>query len=98
MRSYAHLVLSIIFMATLSAIRIRTKSTLATSSYGAAATAAAWCHPQRPQQAHRRRNVVIVETSLRTHLNYLLRILLERQPASIRIVTLLDKPDRRGGD
>src|SRR5690606_40852033 len=28
-------------------------------------------------------------------LNYLVRILQERQPASLRIVTLLDKPDRR---
>jgi hypoxanthine phosphoribosyltransferase len=28
-------------------------------------------------------------------LDYLVRILQERQPASLRIVTLLDKPDRR---
>jgi hypoxanthine phosphoribosyltransferase len=31
-------------------------------------------------------------------LNYLVRILQERQPASLRIVTLLDKPERREVD
>lgn len=43
------------------------------------------------------RNVLIVEDIIDSGntLNYLVRILRERQPASLRIVTLLDKPDRR---
>ena len=43
------------------------------------------------------RNVLIVEDIIDSGhtLDYLLRILQERQPASLRIVTLLDKPDRR---
>jgi len=43
------------------------------------------------------RNIVIVEDIIdsgRT-LSYLLRILHERNPATIRVMTLLDKPDRR---
>jgi len=43
------------------------------------------------------RNIVVVEDIIdsgRT-LSYLLRILHERNPASIRVMTLLDKPDRR---
>jgi hypoxanthine phosphoribosyltransferase len=43
------------------------------------------------------RNIVIVEDIIdsgRT-LSYLLRILHERNPASIRVMTLLDKPERR---
>src|SRR5690606_1766369 len=43
------------------------------------------------------RNVLIVEDIIDSGhtLNYLIRILQERQPASLNIVTLLDKPDRR---
>ena len=43
------------------------------------------------------RNVLVVEDIIDSGhtLNYLLRLLQERQPASLRVVTLLDKPDRR---
>lgn len=43
------------------------------------------------------RDVLIVEDIIDSGhtLNYLVRILQERQPASLRIVTLLDKPERR---
>ena len=43
------------------------------------------------------RNILIVEDIIDTGhtLDYLLRILDERQPASLRICTLLNKPDRR---
>jgi hypoxanthine phosphoribosyltransferase len=46
------------------------------------------------------RNVVVVEDIIDSGhtLNYLLRILRERQPASLRIVALLDKPERREVD
>jgi hypoxanthine phosphoribosyltransferase len=46
------------------------------------------------------RNLIIVEDIIDSGntLNYLLRMLRERQPASIRIVTLLDKPERREVD
>ncbi len=46
------------------------------------------------------RNVVLVEDIIDSGhtLSYLLRILQERQPASLRIVTLLDKPERREVD
>lgn len=43
------------------------------------------------------RNILIVEDIIDTGhtLDYLLRILNERQPSSVRICTLLNKPDRR---
>jgi hypoxanthine phosphoribosyltransferase len=43
------------------------------------------------------RNVVVVEDIIDSGntLGYLLRILQERRPASLRILTLLDKPERR---
>jgi hypoxanthine phosphoribosyltransferase len=46
------------------------------------------------------RNVVLVEDIIDSGhtLGYLLRILQERQPASLRILTLLDKPERREVD
>ena len=46
------------------------------------------------------RNILIVEDIIDTGhtLDYLLRILNERQPASLRICTLLNKPDRREVD
>jgi len=46
------------------------------------------------------RNILIVEDIIDTGhtLDYLLRILGERQPASLRICTLLNKPDRRETD
>ena len=91
---------SIIFMADLiRAIRIPHEiDFMATSSYGAAAHSSGVVRIlkdlNKPIEGH---NVVIVEDIIDSGhtLNYLLRILRERQPASIRIVTLLDKPDRR---
>lgn len=46
------------------------------------------------------RNLIIVEDIIDSGntLSYLLRMLRQRQPASIRIMTLLDKPDRREVD
>jgi hypoxanthine phosphoribosyltransferase len=46
------------------------------------------------------RNILLVEDIIDSGhtLSYLLRILQERRPASIRIMTLLDKPDRREAD
>jgi hypoxanthine phosphoribosyltransferase len=46
------------------------------------------------------RNVVVVEDIIDSGhtLNYLMRLLTERQPASIKIMTLLDKPERREVD
>lgn len=46
------------------------------------------------------RNLIIVEDIIDSGntLSYLLRMLRERQPASVRIVTLLDKPERREVD
>jgi hypoxanthine phosphoribosyltransferase len=46
------------------------------------------------------RNVVVVEDIIDSGhtLSYLLRILHERQPATLRILTLLDKPERREVD
>ena len=45
---------------------------------------------------HRRTHVLIVEDIIDSGvtLNYLLRLLEQRKPSSIRIATLLDKPDR----
>ena len=46
------------------------------------------------------RNLIIVEDIIDSGntLSYLVRMLRERQPASLRIVTLLDKPERREVD
>lgn len=46
------------------------------------------------------RNLIIIEDIIDSGntLSYLLRMLRQRQPASIRIMTLLDKPDRREVD
>jgi hypoxanthine phosphoribosyltransferase len=43
------------------------------------------------------RHVIIVEDIVDTGitLNYLLKLLAQRKPASLRVATLLDKPDRR---
>ncbi|MDI9548777.1 MAG: hypoxanthine phosphoribosyltransferase [Chloroflexota bacterium] len=91
---------SIIFMADLiRAIRIPHEiDFMATSSYGAAAHSSGVVRILKDlNKPIEGRNVVIVEDIIDSGhtLNYLLRILRERQPASIRIVTLLDKPDRR---
>ena len=46
------------------------------------------------------RNLIIVEDIIDSGntLSYLLRMLRERQPATIRVMTLLDKPERREVD
>jgi hypoxanthine phosphoribosyltransferase len=46
------------------------------------------------------RNVVVVEDIIDSGhtLNYLLRLLRDRNPATLRVMTLLDKPDRREVD
>ena len=91
---------SIIFMADLiRAIRIPHEiDFMATSSYGVAAHSSGVVRILKDlNKPIEGRNVVIVEDIIDSGhtLNYLLRILRERQPATIRIVTLLDKPERR---
>jgi hypoxanthine phosphoribosyltransferase len=64
---------------------------MATSSYGASARSSGVVRILKDlNKPIEGRNVVVVD--------YLLRILQERQPASLRIVTLLDKPERREVD
>lgn len=71
---------------------------MAVSSYGAGVTSSGVVRIMKDLNLSiEGRNIVIVEDIIdsgRT-LSYLKRILLERNPASIRIMTLLDKPDRR---
>ncbi len=92
---------SIMFMADLCrAIEIPHEiDFMATSSYGAGMESTGVCS-QRSQQAHQGRNIVSVEDIIDSGhtLSYLLGLLRQRQPASIRIVSLLDKPDRREVD
>lgn len=71
---------------------------MATSSYGTAATSTGVVRILKDlNQPIEGRNLLIVEDIIDSGhtLSYLMRILQERQPASLRIVTLLDKPDRR---
>lgn len=71
---------------------------MATSSYGTAAASTGVVRILKDLNAPiEGRNIVIVEDIIDSGhtLSYLIRILQERQPASLRIVTLLDKPDRR---
>lgn len=94
---------SIIFMADLiRAIRIPHEiDFMATSSYGTGAHSSGVVRILKDlNKPIEGRNVVIVEDIIDSGhtLNYLLRILRERQPASIRIVTLLDKLERREVD
>jgi len=94
---------SIIFMADLiRAIRIPHEiDFMATSSYGTAAHSTGVVRILKDlNKPIEGRNVVVVEDIIDSGhtLNYLVRILRERQPASLRIVTLLDKPDRREVD
>lgn len=94
---------SIIFMADLvRAIRIPHEiDFMATSSYGAAATSSGIVRILKDLNAPiEGRNVVVVEDIIDSGntLSYLLRLLQERRPASLRIVTLLDKPERREVD
>ena len=71
---------------------------MATSSYGAGTRSSGVVRILKDlNQSIEGRNVLIVEDIIDSGhtLSYLLRILQERQPASLRIVTLLDKADRR---
>ena len=71
---------------------------MATSSYGAATSSSGVVRILKDLNVSiQGRNILVVEDIIDSGhtLNYLLRLLQERQPASLRIVTLLDKPDRR---
>ena len=74
---------------------------MATSSYGAGTRSSGVVRILKDlNQSIEGRNVLIVEDIIDSGhtLSYLLRILQERQPDSLRIVTLLDKPERREVD
>jgi hypoxanthine phosphoribosyltransferase len=91
---------SIIFMADLvRAITVPHEiDFMATSSYGAATSSSGVVRILKDLNVSiQGRNILVVEDIIDSGhtLNYLLRLLQERQPASLRIVTLLDKPDRR---
>jgi len=94
---------SIIFMADLiRAITIPHEiDFMATSSYGANVSSSGVVRILKDLNASiEGRNVVIVEDIIDSGhtLSYLVRILQERRPASLRIMTLLDKPERREVD
>lgn len=94
---------SIVFMADLIRyIRIPHEiDFMATSSYGADVQSSGVVRILKDlNKPIEGRNVLVVEDIIDSGhtLNYLLRILRERQPASIRIVSLLDKPERREVD
>lgn len=91
---------SIIFMADLvRAISVPHEiDFMATSSYGAATNSSGVVRILKDLNVSiQGRNVLVVEDIIDSGhtLSYLLRLLQERQPASLRIVTLLDKPERR---
>jgi hypoxanthine phosphoribosyltransferase len=91
---------SIIFMADLvRSITIPHEiDFMATSSYGAATSSSGVVRILKDLNVSiQDRNVLVVEDIIDSGhtLTYLLRLLRERQPASLRIVTLLDKPERR---
>jgi hypoxanthine phosphoribosyltransferase len=91
---------SIIFMADLiRAINIPHEiDFMATSSYGSGTKSSGVVRILKDlNKSIEGRNVLIVEDIIDSGntLDYLVRILQERQPASLRIVTLLDKPERR---
>lgn len=94
---------SIVFMADLiRAISIPHEiDFMATSSYGSGISSSGAVRILKDlNQSIEGRNVVLVEDIIDSGhtLSYLLRILHERQPASLRILTLLDKPERREVD
>lgn len=71
---------------------------MATSSYGTAATSTGVVRILKDlNQPIEGRHILIAEDIIDSGhtLSYLIRILQERRPATLRIVTLLDKPDRR---
>jgi len=94
---------SIVFMADL----IRSIDTpheidfMATSSYGSGTQSSGVVRILKDlNKSIEGRNVLLVEDIIDSGhtLNYLVRMLQERQPASLRLVTLLDKPERREVD
>ncbi len=94
---------SIIFMADLiRAITIPQEiDFMATSSYGAGTSSSGVVRILKDLNTSiEGRNIVLVEDIIDSGhtLSYLVRILQERQPASLRIMTLLDKPERREVD
>ncbi len=71
---------------------------MATSSYGASTTASGVVRIIKDLDTPLEgRNVLIIEDIIDTGhtLDYLVRILNERKPASLRVCTLLNKPERR---
>lgn len=71
---------------------------MATSSYGAATHSSGVVRILKDLNVSiQGRNILVVEDIIDSGhtLSYLLRLLQERQPASLRVVTLLDKPERR---
>ena len=94
---------SIVFMADLiRAISIPHEiDFMATSSYGGGTSTSGVVRILKDLNTSiEGRNVVVVEDIIDSGhtLSYLLRILHERQPATLRILTLLDKPERREVD
>jgi hypoxanthine phosphoribosyltransferase len=94
---------SIIFMADLiRAITIPHEiDFMATSSYGAGTSSSGVVRILKDlNNSIEGRNVVVVEDIIDSGhtLNYLLRLLRDRNPATLRVMTLLDKPDRREVD
>lgn len=91
---------SIVFMADLiRAISIPHEiDFMATSSYGAGVSSSGAVRILKDlNMPIEGRNIILVEDIIDSGqtLSYLLRMLQERRPASIRILALLDKPDRR---
>jgi len=91
---------SIIFMSDLvRAITIPHEiDFMATSSYGASTSSSGVVRILKDLNVSiEGRNIVVVEDIIDSGhtLSYLVRLLRERRPASLRIMTLLDKPDRR---
>ena len=94
---------SVVFMADLMrAITIPHEvDFMATSSYGAGTSTTGVVRILKDLSISiEGRNVVVVEDIIDSGhtLHYLLRLLRDRQPASLRVMALLDKPDRREVD
>ncbi len=94
---------SIIFMADLiRAITIPHEiDFMATSSYGGGTSSSGVVRILKDlNNSIEGRNVVVVEDIIDSGntLSYLLRLLQERRPATLRVMTLLDKPERREVD
>lgn len=71
---------------------------MAVSSYGADTASSGVVRIQKDlEQSIKGKDVIVVEDIIDTGLtlNYLFKNLSERQPETLKVVTLLDKPDRR---